>query len=68
VKQQLEEKLSTLMVSNTIKTRENRTVEIDVFLERFKGVTLTYDELIRHENCVGGWEDIFNIWKEKGLI
>ena len=50
-----------------IKTRPKRVIKKDKFDEIFDGKT-SYEKLINHENCTDGWKEIFNIWKEKGLI
>ena len=37
------------------------------FVSRF-GETITHDNFINHPNCTPAWKDVFDEWKEKGLI
>lgn len=60
---------SIIVGENEIQTREGRYCDIDWFLQTFGDRVLTYDSLINHPEAERmGWVEIFDEWKEKGLI
>ena len=49
-----------------INTREHRTIGVDEFLDMYANCELTYESLSK--NAKEGWQDIFDEWKEKGIL
>ena len=42
-------------------------IEIAIFNERFTSVD-NYEELISHTNCTPAWKEVFDSWKQRGLL
>ena len=67
---EIKEKLNSLIIDDKFfQTRESRAVTFERFLQMFGECELTYQSLIEKDGIQdSGWKDIFDEWKEKGLI
>lgn len=43
------------------------SIEKNVFNERFTNID-TYEGLIAHINCTPAWREVFDSWKQRGLL
>ena len=42
--------------------------EVDEFINKFKDVDITYEDLINHENATDGWKQTFKELNEQGIL
>jgi len=45
----------------------NLSFKKDYFVERFDNL-IDYDNLINHKNTTDGWKQVFDNWKQRGIL